>query len=133
MPRIDDKMAGMEQVKSHSQCQDMADTGRCGTNAVWHLMPHNAPIQRRRKAPSAEPVVSWLSLHLLHSRYLPSAVEDGRRFFRRPVKAKHEDESTRGCWKPVGLFLRAGVVVLQVKIHRSIRIRLKCVPSAERI
>jgi hypothetical protein len=36
-----DKMAGMEQVKSDSQCQDMADTGRCGTNAAWHLMPHN--------------------------------------------------------------------------------------------
>ena len=35
-------MAGMEQVKSDSQCHDMADTDRSGTNAAWHLMPHNA-------------------------------------------------------------------------------------------
>jgi len=53
--------------------------------------------------------------------------------FRSTSKCGEWDESTRGCREPVGLFLRAGVVVLQVKIQRAVRIRLTCVPSAERI
>jgi hypothetical protein len=56
-----DKLAGMEQDKSGSPCQDMADTGRCGTNAAWHLLPNNGEAKAARNAPLPHTLQTLLS------------------------------------------------------------------------
>ena len=73
------------------------------------------------------------SVHLLHGRDLPCAVDNGRWSFLWPVQAKHRDEFPCQCGEPVGLFFGTGILVLQVEIHRTICICPEVVTRAQRV
>ena len=74
-----------------------------------------------------------LSTRFLNRRRLPRSVEDGRAFLFWPVKAEHRDEATFGGGEPVGFFVAAGVVALQVEVDRAVFVFGELVAGAERV
>lgn len=62
---------------------------------------HVLLLQPPRTVPSRRHARPYRSTHLLHGRYRPRTIDNGRTAFVGPIKPHHEDEFSLRCRKPV--------------------------------
>ena len=96
-------------------------------------LPPKADIRRLGRDIRLSPRSEHQTSYLPGRRNLPRAVDDRRVLLVRPVQPQHQDEIAGRRRKPVRFLVRAGRIVLDVEIGRTVRIGLQVLPRADRV